>query len=179
MGRRSAGGRVVEGTRRDQPQVRIPERPDAITRVRLCMPARACLRLCLLIAAATASGLSVPASADPRRGLVVIVPPPREPAPPPPASQAQPPKLWLPPAAMGLLPGAPSPAPRCYAGTNVCPLVRSEQVGQACTCTTPGDTISGDPTTGRALIPPSCDVAGHSCGPSSDAGNMRRHGSAA
>ena len=117
------------------------------------MPARVCLPLCLLIAAATASVLLVPATADPRRVLVVIMPPARVPGPPPSASQASPPIVWLPPAALGPLPGAPSPAPRCYAGTNVCPLARPEQVGQACTCAT-----SGGLAAGRALIPPSRDA---------------------
>jgi hypothetical protein len=120
------------------------------------MPARACLHLYLLIAAATASLPPDPAIADPRRVIVVVMPPVRVPGPPPSASQAPPPIVWLPPAALGPLPGSPSPAPRCYAGTNVCPLARPEQVGQACTCITPGG-----PATGRALIPPNHDVAGH------------------
>jgi hypothetical protein len=119
------------------------------------MPARTCRLLCMLIAAATAPGPLVPATAEPRHALVVIMPPARVPGPPPPASEAAPPKPWLPFAASGPVPGAPSPAPRCYAGTNVCSLARPEQVGQACTCTT----LEG-PSTGRALIPPSHDIAG-------------------
>ena len=134
-----------------------PRSTDAMIDVRLRMPARACLLLCLLIAAATASVPSVPAVADPRHVFVVIMPPARVPAPPPPASQDLPPKLWLPPAAMGPMPGAPSPAALCYAGANVCPLARPGQAGQAWTCTAPGG-----PMTGRALIPPSHDVIGHS-----------------
>ena len=163
----SAPARVIQDARRNrcrltflafnQSQVRTSEGSDVIPRVRFYMPARACLRLCLLITAATASGLPVPATADPRRGIVVIMPPARLQGPPPPASEAPPPKLWLPPAALGPVPGAPSPAPRCYAGTSVCSLARPEQVGQACTCTTP----PWGPTTGRALIPPSHDITGH------------------
>ena len=39
------------------------------------------------------------------QSLVVIMPPARVPTPPPPARQAPPPTLWLPPAAIGPLPG--------------------------------------------------------------------------
>jgi hypothetical protein len=120
------------------------------------MPARASLRICLLVAAATASVPPVPATADPRRAIVVVMPPVRVPGPPPSASQAPPPIVWLPPAALGPLRGSPSPAPRCYTGTNVCSLAHPEQVGQACTCTTPWGRA-----TGRALIPPSHDVPDH------------------
>src|SRR4051812_40809253 len=73
--------------------------PEAL----ICMPARARLQISLLIAAATASGLSVSATADSQRLIVVIIPPARLRDLPPRAIQASPPKLWLSPGAIGLL----------------------------------------------------------------------------
>jgi len=136
------------------PRVRTSEREDAMMSMRLGMPVCVCLRVCLLVVAASAVGLPRTAMADPRPLLVVIVPPARVPEPQPPP-QAPPQKLWLPEVARGPLPGSPSPVARCYAATAVCPLDRPEQVGQACTCTAPGGATSG-----RALIPPSRDMTG-------------------
>ena len=108
------------------------------------------VRICMLIAAATASW-PVFAGADTGHVVVVIVPSFRPESPPPPRFPAQPPLQWAPPPAMGLTPGLRPPTARCYAGANVCPLAQPEQAGAYCSC---------DATEGRALIPPSHDVTG-------------------
>ena len=83
------------------------------------------VRICMLIAAATASW-PVLAGADTGHVVVVIVPSFRPESPPPPRFPAQPPLQWAPPPAMGLTPGLRPPTARCYAGANVCPLAQPE-----------------------------------------------------
>src|SRR5580692_4232783 len=116
------------------------------------------VRVCVLIAATM---LSWPLSATAETGhsfvvdtghsFVVIVPSFRSPNPRPRAVPAQPAWEWAPTPPLGLTPGIPSPAARCYARTDVCPLTQAGNIGQACTCGT---------TTGHALIPPSHDISG-------------------
>ncbi len=108
------------------------------------------VRDCILIAAAMMLW-PLSTDADTRQVFVVIVPQVRQPRPPPPIFPAQPPLQWAPPYSLGLTPGRRSPSARCYAETQVCPLSQPEHVGEACTC---------GMTTGRALIPPSHDIAG-------------------
>jgi hypothetical protein len=120
----------------------------------LCMIAG--VRLCALVSAAMMAWPPCFADADPRNPVVVIVPQVRLPSQQPLHVPTQPALQWAPPPAMGLTPGPRSPAPRCYAGTTVCPLERPEQVGKGCSC----NTASGV-RTGRALIPPVRDAAGH------------------
>src|SRR6476646_708194 len=102
-------------------------------------------RLCMVIAAALVSLSAV--SADAGQLFVVIVPLPRPPDPPPVIIPA-PPLQWAPPPTIGLTPGVPSPAARCYAGPHVCQLERTERVGEGCTCDTPSghDRACLDPT---------------------------------
>jgi hypothetical protein len=121
-------------------------------------PARSGVRLCkLVVAAMMMAWPSCFADADPRNPVVVIVPQVRLPSQQPPHFPTQPALQWAPPPAVGLTPGLRSPAPRCYAGTTVCPLERPELLGKGCTC----NTASGL-RTGRALIPPVHDAAGRS-----------------
>jgi hypothetical protein len=106
-------------------------------------------RVCILIAAAMM--LWPPSTdADTRHLFLVIVPQARQ-STPPPIFSAQPPLQWALPYSLGLTPGRRSPTARCYAGTQVCALSRPEHVGEACACGI---------TAGRALIPPSHDIAG-------------------
>jgi hypothetical protein len=119
------------------------------------MPAHPWVRLCTLVAVAMMAWPPRFADAGPPNPVVVILPPAR-----PPSSQArtfpaQPALQWAPPPAMGLTPGTRSPAPRCYAGPTICPLDRPEQLGKGCTYNT-GNGVK----TGRALIPPTHDIAG-------------------
>ena len=120
----------------------------------LCISPRFRVRVGLLIAAAMVSW-PFSAGADTEHLVVVIVPSFRPASPMPPAFSSQPPLQWAPPPAMGLTPGLRSPTARCYAGANVCPLAQPEHVGASCSCGTAAGT-----TEGRALIPPSHDIAG-------------------
>jgi hypothetical protein len=115
------------------------------------MSRRLSVRDCILIAAAMMILWPLSTDANTRQVFVVIVPQARQPRPPPPIFPAQPPLQWAPPYSLGLTPGRRSPTARCYAGTQVCPLSRPEHVGEACACGI---------TAGRALIPPSHDIAG-------------------
>ncbi len=118
------------------------------------MPRTSCIRCCLLIVAAVVlqpdRGI-----ADNRHFFVVITPPPRPQPSPQPSFPVQPPLQWAPPLALGRTPGVRSPTARCYAGTQVCPLPDPGRVGEPCSCATEGATQLG-----RALIPPSYDIAG-------------------
>jgi len=112
------------------------------------------VRVCVLVAA-TMLSWPLSATAETGHSFVVIVPSFRPPNPPPPSALAQPAWQWAPPPPLGLTPGIPSPAARCYARTDVCPLTPAGNIGQSCNCGT---------TTGRALIPPSHDILGRPTG---------------
>src|ERR1700761_7616698 len=116
------------------------------------------VRVRMLVAGAMVSW-SCSTAADTRPPIVVIMPPLRPPNPPPPAFSAQPALQWASPPAMGLTPGVRPPTALCYADAHVCPLAQPERVGEPCTC---GAAHGG--TLGRALIPPSHDVAGRLLG---------------
>jgi hypothetical protein len=116
------------------------------------------VRVRMLVAGAMVSW-ACSAAADTRPPVVVIMPPPRPSSPPPAAFSAQPALQWAPRPAVGLTPGVRSPTPLCYADAHVCPLAQPEHVGESCICgAVPGGTV------GRALIPPSHDVAGRPSG---------------
>ncbi len=106
-----------------------------------------CVRLGILVAAAM---VPPPVSAHDRTFVVIVPAPPRPSPPPPRIFSPQPPLQWMPPPALGLTPGIPSPTARCYAGRYVCTAAQPEHLGERCTCAT-----SRGPVTGQILIPPS------------------------